>query len=179
MIRVIALAVAAYLLGGLPASGFLAALIRRVVSGHERWLLEALELVAGIIAVSLVGQRADPLAQSLAATAAVAGRQWPLWTPHTPSSGLSVAAGALSVITPVAVPLWAMAWGLVYVTSGYTALGLVLATAVLPPLLGIFAGWGFGIGAIGPCLLLLDRQKDGLRRVLRGEAPRHYWRRGS
>jgi glycerol-3-phosphate acyltransferase PlsY len=176
LIRALGLALAAYFIGALPAARVLSGLSRRLVPGYERWVLLALEVLAGIVAVSLVGQRTDPLAQSLAATAAVAGRQWPLWPTDSPSSALGTAAGALSVITPVAVPTWAVLWGIVYVLSGYVGAGVLAATVLLPPVLGFFAGWGFALAAIAPCFLVLDRERAGLSRILRGEATRHLWR---
>ena len=55
------------------------------------------------------------------------------------------AAGALTMIVPICVPLWGVVWAVGYVASGYISLGIILATAALPPLLGFVAGWPFAL----------------------------------
>ena len=110
---------------------------------------------------------------------AVAGHNWPIWLGGKGGKGLATAAGALTLITPLSVPLWGVIWGLAYVTSGYLALATIVATAALPILLGIFAGWAYGLLALPTALLVLARHREKMRRLLLGAEPKHYWRGGA
>lgn len=195
MIRLVALAVAAYLLGSLPSAFIVVRLargtdVRRAESGNvgalnafratgSGWIGAAvlvLDVAKGVLAVALAGSGAGLGTQSLVATLAVAGHNWPLWLGGKGGKGLATAAGALTMITPPSVPLWAVVWALGYVTSGYIALGTVLATAILPAVLGLVAGWAYGLAALPACLLILVRHHEKVRRLLLGTEPRHYWR---
>jgi glycerol-3-phosphate acyltransferase PlsY len=198
LIRLAVLAVAAYLLGSLPSAYILVRLargtdVRRTDSGNvgalntfratgSGWLAAAvlvLDVAKGVIAVMLAGSGAGIGRQALAATFAVGGHNWSVWLGGRGGKGLATAAGALTMITPLSVPLWLVVWALGYVTSGYIALGTILGTALLPPLLGILAGWAYALAALPPCLLILARHRDKVRRLLLGGEPKHYWRGGA
>ena len=60
--------------------------------------------------------------------------------------------------------------------SGPITVACAIATALFGPALGWFAGWPLGLIALPSCLMLLERQRAALRRVLRGEEPKHHWR---
>ena len=195
MIRLVALAVAAYLLGSLPSAFIVVRLargtdVRRAESGNvgalnafratgSVWIGAAvlvLDVGKGILAVALAGSGAGLGTQSLLATLAVAGHNWPLWLGGHGGKGLATAAGSLTMITPLTVPLWIVVWALGYVSSGYIALGTVIATALVPVALGLLAGWAYGLAALPVCLLILLRHHEKVRRLLLGAEPRHYWR---
>lgn len=194
--RYLALAVAAYLLGSLPSaylvvrfakgpdlrtveSGSVGALnaFRATGLGWVGVLVLILDVAKGAVAVLLAGGGAGPASESLAATMVVAGHNYPVWLHFKGGKGLAAAAGALSVITPLAVPVWGVVWGLGYALSGYIVLGTLVATAVLPVLIGVLAGWAYGAAALPVCLLVLLRQREKVRRLLLGVEPKHYWRR--
>jgi len=139
-------------------------------------LVLLLDVGKGLLAVVLAGDGAGPATQSLAATLVVAGHNYPLWLRGKGGKGLAAAAGALTVLTPLSVPLWGVVWALGYVLSGYIAFGIVVATAVLPVLLGILAGWAYAAAALPVCLLVLVRHREKMRRLLLGAEPKHYWR---
>lgn len=175
MIRVLGLALGGYLLGSLPTADLLSRAgaiplpVRRAVS-------VVLEAMKGALGVALAGDGAGPLAQCLAATAVTCGAAWSLWA----GEGLDprpAAAGALTVVTPVSVPLWGVLWALTFVASGYLTLGTLVATALLPVAVGFMAGWPFGLAILPACLVLLRRHRYALRRVLLGGEPKHHWRR--
>jgi glycerol-3-phosphate acyltransferase PlsY len=193
--RYIALAVAAYLLGSLPSAYLVVRFakgpdLRTVESGNVGalnafratglgWVgvvVLLLDVGKGVLAVVLAGDGAGPATQSLAATLVVVGHNYPLWLRGRGGKGLSAAAGALSVLTPLSVPLWGLVWALGYVVSGYIAFGVVLATAVLPLLLGMLAGWAYAAASLPVCLLVLVRHREKMRRLLLGAEPKHYWR---
>ena len=177
MIRIAELAVASYVIGSLPIARL--APKARQAGVLPSWIkggLIAADVLKGVVAVSLVGASANPFAQSLAATAVVAGQQWPAWTSEREERGLAVAAGALTIVTPIAVPAWAVLWAVGYVASGYLTVGTAAATALLPLAVGYFAGWPFGLLVLPVCLLILERHRDPLRRIMAGSEPKHHWR---
>ncbi len=186
---------AAYLLGSLPSAYLLVRLVRgadvRTVESGSVGALNAfratgrtwiglvvlvVDAAKGALAVLLAGGGAGILTQALAATMAVLGHTRPIWLRGRGGKGLATAAGGLSVITPVAVPLWGVVWALGYVTSGYIVVGIIAATVLLPPLLGVVAGWMYAAGAAPVCLLVLLHHRDKIRRLLLGTEPKHYWR---
>jgi len=52
----------------------------------------------------------------------------------------------------------------------------VLATSVLPVLLGVLAGWAYAAASLPVCVLVLIRHREKMRRLLLGAEPKHYWR---
>lgn len=196
MIRLAGLALAAYLIGSVPSAYLVARMARGsnpFRPGRDRttpvnaigaagplWIAGGVLLVdflKGAGSVLLAGGGAGALAQSVAATAAVAGHAWPLWLWGAGGKGLATAAGAFSVVTPVCVPLWAVLWAIGYVSSGYLALGTLAASLLLPVALGLVAGWPFGLIVLPGCLVLLTGERGPVRRMLLGTEPKHYWRR--
>jgi glycerol-3-phosphate acyltransferase PlsY len=193
--RLVVLAVAAYLLGSLPTayivvrlargadlrtaeSGSVGALnaFRATGAGWIGIVVLVLDMAKGALAVVLAGSGARLSTLAVVAALAVAGHNWPIWLRGRGGRGLATAAGALTMVSPVSVPLWGVVWALGYVTSGYIALGTIVATAVLPIVLGFLAGWPFGLAALPACVLILLRHHEKVRRLLLGVEPRHYWR---
>ena len=177
MIRILGLAVAAFLVGSLPSAQLVIRLAPRVPARAARIVALLLDAVKGLIAMSFAGAGANSYAQALAATAVVAGHQWPVWR-NAPrgDAGLVTAAAALSAVTPLAVPVWCVLWAAAYVASGYLALGSAAATLLLPPVLGFVAGWPFAWVVLPACLLVLERHRREMRRILLGTESKHYWR---
>jgi len=196
--RILALAVAAYLIGSLPSafvvvrfsrgtdlraveSGSVGALnaFRATGAGWIGVVVLILDIGKGVLAVVLAGDGAGLPTLALVTALAVAGHNWPIWLGGKGGKGLATAAGALTLVTPLTVPLWGVLWGLGYVVSGYIALGTIVATALLPLALGIFAGWAYGLVALPTALLILARHREKMRRLLLGAEPKHYWRSGA
>jgi len=194
--RLVALAVAAYLLGSLPSAFLIVRLtkgldVRNVESGNVGalnafratglgWVglaVLAVDVAKGLAAVLLAGAGAGLVLQAVAAGCAVAGHNYPVWLRFRGGKGLAAAAGALSVITPLSVPLWAAMWAVGYALSGYIALGIIVGTALLPVLLGLLAGGPYALAVAPVCLLVLAAHRDKMRRLLLGTEPKHYWRR--
>jgi len=135
-----------------------------------------LDIGKGMLAVVLAGDGAGLATLAMVTALAVAGHNWPIWLGGKGGKGLATAAGALTLVTPLSVPLWGVVWGLGYVLSGYIAFGTILATAFLPVALGLTAGWAYGLAALPTCLLVLARHREKMRRLLLGAEPKHYWR---
>jgi len=195
--RILALAVAAYLIGSLPSafvvvrfsrgtdlraveSGSVGALnaFRATGAGWIGVVVLILDIGKGVLAVVLAGDGAGLPTLALVTALAVAGHNWPIWLGGKGGKGLATAAGALTLVTPLSVPLWGVLWGLGYVISGYIALGTIVATALLPLALGILAGWAYGLAALPTAVLVLARHREKMRRLLLGAEPKHYWRGG-
>ena len=195
--RILALAIAAYLIGSLPSAYVVVRLsrgtdLRTVESGSvgalnafratgAGWIgvvVLIIDVGKGMLAVVLAGDGAGLATLAMVCALAVAGHNWPIWLGGKGGKGLATASGALTLVTPLSVPLWGVMWGLGYVFSGYIAFGTILATALLPVLLGLIAGWAYGLAALPTCLLVLARHREKMRRLLLGAEPKHYWRGG-
>jgi acyl phosphate:glycerol-3-phosphate acyltransferase len=195
MIRVALDIAAAYVVGSLPTGFLLVRLVRgadiratesgsvgalnafrSTGAGWIGWTVLVVDVAKGVVAVALAGSGASTGLQALVAAAAVAGHNWPVWLRGRGGKGLATAAGACTIVTPVAVPVWGVLWGIGYVASGYIVAGTLLATLLLPVAVGAVAGWGFGLALVPVCLLILARHRDKVRGLLRGTEPRHYWR---
>jgi glycerol-3-phosphate acyltransferase PlsY len=72
--------------------------------------------------------------------------------------------------------VWALGWALGFVVSGYRSVARVTSTLLLPVLLGLATGWPLGLAALAACIMVLERQRGALKRMLRGQEPKHYWR---
>jgi glycerol-3-phosphate acyltransferase PlsY len=195
MVRSVFLLAAAYLLGSLPTaylivrwargadirsleSNSVGALnaFRATGAGWIGWSVLAADVLKGVLAVEIAGGGASALLQSLLAAAAVAGHNWPIWLRGRGGKGLATAAGALSIVVPIVVPVWGLLWGIGYVASGYIVVGTLAATVLVAPAVGFVAGWGYGLAMIPACVLILLRHREKVRRLLLGTEPRHYWR---
>ena len=195
MIRAALAIAAAYVIGSLPTafllvrwargidirdreSGSVGALnaFRATGAGWVGWTVLVVDVLKGAVAVSLAGGGASTGLLALVAGAAVAGHNWPVWLRGRGGKGLATAAGACTIVTPIAVPVWGVLWGIAYVASGYIVAGTLVATLLLPVAVGAVAGWGFGLAVVPVCLLILSRHREKLRALLRGTEPRHYWR---
>lgn len=195
MIRTALLVAAAYLIGSIPTgylvvrwlrgtdlrtleSGSVGALntFRATGAAWAGWLVLATDVLKGAVAVMIGGSGAGVWLQGALAAAAVVGHNWPIWLRGRGGKGLATAAGALSLVTPLAVPAWGLLWGLGYVTTGYIVVGTLVATALVTPVVGVVAGWGIGLAMLPSCLLILSRHGEKLRRLAGGKEPRHYWR---
>jgi acyl phosphate:glycerol-3-phosphate acyltransferase len=195
MIRAALAIAAAYVIGSLPTayllvrwmrgadirgteSGSVGALnaFRATGAGWVGWTVLVVDVLKGAVAVALAGGGASTSLQAVVAAAAVAGHNWPVWLRWRGGKGLATAAGACTIVTPIAVPVWGLLWGIGYVASGYIVAGTLLATLLLPLAVGVVAGWGFGLAMVPSCLLILARHRAKVRALLRGTEPRHYWR---
>ena len=175
MTGIVLSAAAAYALGCVPAAAAVDALAPH--RAWTRWVRWAVDFLKGVLAVALLASGL-PWGDSLAATAVVAGQLWPMFGPGG-RSGIAVLLGALTILTPVALPIFALVWGVVYVASGWLSLALVVAMALLPVAAGVVAGWPLGLMCVPACILVLERYRDAMRRVLLGTEPRHLWRGGA
>jgi len=167
-------AAGAYLLGCVPA----ARLVRRLAGDAPwtPWAAAATDVLKGYLAVSLFAPGLS-LGPALAATAVVAGHQWPVfWGEPGKATGVAVAGGAVTAISPIAAPVWLFLWGAVFAGSGYAVLATAAACILAVPALGILAGWPIAFMAVPAGAMVLERLREPVREVLKGEAQRYRWR---
>jgi glycerol-3-phosphate acyltransferase PlsY len=164
-------AVVAYLLGCVPA----ARLASRLTNGNaaEPWVMRLADFAKGFAATALLAPIGS-IGQAVTVTAVLAGDQWPL-RGEAGRSGQWAFLGAMTALTPMALPIWGALWAIGFVATGYLAMGRVAAAALLPLLLGFIAGWPIGGIALAGCVMILERNREVIRRVRAGEEPKHHW----
>ena len=165
-------AVAAYLVGCVP----LARLTDHMTKGRPwaPWASLAADALKGVLATALFAP-VGSVGQALTVAAVVAGDQWPVFG-QARRSGLVVCVAAMTALTPVTLVVWGVGWGIGFVISGYFTVARLVGTALLPVLLGLATGWPLGLAALPACIMVLERQRGSLKRLLRGQEAKHYWR---
>ena len=168
-------ALAAYLVGCVP--------VARIVSGvvpDPKWSRVAAALtdfLKGLIAIwFLAPVGLGSVGQALVLTALVAGEQWPAWGRERGRLGFWIAAGGMSMVTPVAPVIYTVLWGIGFAVSGYFVIGRVVGLAGTWALLGLIAGWPIGLIALPVSVMVLERTRDELKLVRSGEAAKHHWK---
>ncbi len=166
-------AAAAYLVGCVPA----ARLTNHVTQGRPwaPWASLAADALKGAVAIMMFAP-VSSVGQALTVAAVVAGDQWPAFGRQTGRSGLAVCVAAMTTLTPVTLVVWGLGWGIGFVISGYFTVARLVGTVLLPLLLGFATGWPLGLAVLPACIMVLERQRGSLKRLLRGEEAKHYWR---
>jgi glycerol-3-phosphate acyltransferase PlsY len=137
-------------------------------------LVVVLDLAKGAFAVC-VASYAGRGAAALAATgvAAVVGHMFPVWLGFRGGKGVATTLGVFAVLAPIATVIA----GLVFVATvwgtRYVSLGSLGAAVVLPPL----ASWRAApaavvIAAVLCTMMIVERHRPNLARLLRGTEPR-------
>lgn len=183
------LPVAGYLLGSIPFAFLLArriggvdvrvagsgnvgaANVLRTTRASVAIAVVALDVAKGSAAVWLAGELgAGAATRAATALAAVVGHVYPIWLRFRGGKGVAVAAGAFSVLAPVATALAVAIFVTTVWVTRYVSLGSVMAALALPPLVGS-VGRAAGddplvYGAAAAAALIVFRHRGNLRRVL-------------
>ncbi len=170
-------ALAAYLVGCVPVARIVAGLVPDAKWSRVAFALT--DFLKGLLAVLFLAPVGlGSVGQALVLTALVAGDQWPAWGMERGRLGFWVAAGGMSMITPIAPVINAVLWGVGFAVSGYFVIGRAVGLVLTWVLLGLIAGWPIGLIALPPSLMVLERSLPELRLVRSGEAPKHHWKSG-
>ena len=183
------LPVAGYLLGSIPFAFLLArrmggvdvrvagsgnvgaANVLRTTRASVAIAVVALDVAKGSAAVWLAGELgAGASTRAATALAAVVGHVYPIWLRFRGGKGVAVAAGAFSVLAPVATAVAVAIFVTTVWVTRYVSLGSVMAALALPPLVGS-VGHAAGddplvYGAAAAAALIVFRHRGNLRRVL-------------
>ena len=186
-VTILALLVAAYLLGSLSGSLLLGRLrgvdIRTHGSGNAggtnalrtlgwRFALGTvlIDVGKGVAAAWLARRFGDAAWVPYAAGfAAMLGHVWPVFHGFRGGKGGGTLVGVLLVLWPLAVPVVIGAWAVVLVASGYVGLSTIVAAASLAPL-ALIAGERPGriVFAVGVALFIAFTHRANLARLRAG-----------
>jgi len=194
----LAIPIAAYLLGSIPFGLLLTRLlghgdVRKVGSGNigATNVARAAGLLAGVLTLALdvaKGAGAVFLAKKLsndsanwmmiAAVAVLLGHCFPVWLKFKGGKGVATAAGIFLVLSPLACVAAVILFLLVVIFWRYVSLGSVSAAAAMPLL--IYFLWAprhapppaVTIGALAAALLIICKHHENLRRLVEGAEPK-------
>ena len=137
-------------------------------------LVVVLDLAKGACAVLVanrVGQGAA--VQAAAGVAAVLGHIFPVWLGFRGGKGVATACGVFAVLAPLATALAALVFVVTVWWTRYVSVGSLGATIVLPALAYRFAAPPAVVaGAVVCAILILERHRANLVRLLNGSEPR-------
>jgi acyl phosphate:glycerol-3-phosphate acyltransferase len=183
----IAVVIAAYLIGSVPFALLLArrwgADLREVGSGNlgAANVLRASGLKAGLaVAILDVGKGAvsvmlaerfggNAAAPAAAGLAAIVGHIYPVWLRFRGGKGVATACGVFAVLTPAAIPAALTIFLITVWVTKYISLGSVLASLALPPLAYAMGSPAPGVAAaFAAATIIVFRHRSNLMRVRAG-----------
>jgi len=157
-----------------------AANVTRVAGAFAGVLTLALDAAKGALPVWLAARVSGNQAAWMmaAALAAIVGHCFSIWLGFRGGKGVATAAGAFLVICPAAAGLAILLFVVVVLFWRFTSLGSITAVAAMPLL--VYLLWAPGhapplvvsFGTSLAALLIIERHRANLRRLLRGEEPR-------
>jgi len=192
----LAVAAIGYLMGSLPTGLVVGRLVRGVDireygSGKTGFtnVLRSAGLLAGVVvlivdvakgALPVVIGRVisdEPYVLAVAALAAVAGHDWPIYAGFRGGRGVATSFGGLLAISPI-VALALVPVGVVLV--GVTRIMSVMSVGMAPISAGVFVGlaiggvepWAYAVYALLAGSLLVVLHRENVRRLLAGTEPR-------
>jgi glycerol-3-phosphate acyltransferase PlsY len=187
----IMLLVVAYLIGSLPfglwlartegvdlrvaGSGNIGATnVLRTTGPALATLVLALDGGKGVLAVwlaRLLDGTTDVVLGS--AVAVVVGHVWPIWAGFRGGKGVATAAGAWTMVTPVAVMWSAVVFGSVVAATRYVSAASMVAALALPVMTSLLDGrLATSAGALVLAALVVWRHTPNLIRLAKGTEPR-------
>ncbi len=148
------------------------------------FLLDALKGSAGVFVASLLAPASfSPAGRDwiaiAAAMATVLGHSYSPFIRFGGGKGVATAAGALLLVTPLAVPILLGVWIVVVALSRMVSLGSVIIAALYPVLCVLLYRDRTPVIAFSvvAAALVIWRHHSNVRRIIRGEEARVSWRR--
>jgi len=178
-----------YLLGSIPFAFVITKLfglgdIRQVGSGNVgttnvlrtgNKLATALTLIGdvgkGVLAVLIAKQFGDIPAMT-AALGAFTGHIFPVWLGFKGGKGVATFIGILAALSIPIACIVAATWITVALVWRISSLSALIAAALSPVYMLIFARWEYAVGAAVLAALIFVTHRDNIRRLLKGEEPR-------
>jgi glycerol-3-phosphate acyltransferase PlsY len=196
VVRLVALAFGAYLIGSIPTGLWLGNLmggvdvrtvgsrktgatnVTRVLGLSAGLLVLGLDFLKGVAAVLLIGLiGGGPMAGAIGGIFAVVGHNWPLMAGFRGGRGVATAAGAFLALCPPAFVAAFVFMALAIALTRYVSLGSMVAA--FTGALATAAFWGAHAAgdaallfAIPACAIVLVRHADNLERLLQGREHR-------
>lgn len=119
-----------------------------------------------LLAARVAGGGAAPVA---AGVAAVLGHAFPVWLNFRGGKGVATAAGAFSIVAPLATLIAISGFTIIVWATRYVSLGSVIATASLPALAWITdASVSVIVGCLLAASLIIARHRANLKRLHAG-----------
>lgn len=168
-------AVVAYLIGTVPVRAWIGnvrgRIIRTPVIPVELWIL-GLEMLKGALATLIGLLLAGWIGASLAAVAVVFGETFPLGYHHLRGSGVTTAAGALFVLSPLLIFIGVLIYVLSLLITRYHILS-ALSAVIGVLLLGLILSTHLYVWMVIFCLagFILPRLRSGRNRFPPGRKP--------
>jgi glycerol-3-phosphate acyltransferase PlsY len=188
--RLLAVALAGYLLGSIPFGLLLTRAaglgdIRRIGSGNigatnvlrtgNKTLAAAtllLDGAKGAAAVALGFHLAGLLGLAAAGFASVLGHLFPLWLHFRGGKGVATGFGVLLAASPLAGVVAGAVWLAVARLTRFSSAGALAAFALAPLLAWAASGPAIALLTLGVALLIWVRHEGNIRRLLAGTEPR-------
>ena len=134
-------------------------------------LLDTLKGTAAVLLARALG--VPPWLQALAALAAVAGHDWPVWLRFKGGRGVATSLGAVAVLAPVPTAIAAAIFVATVAVTRYVSLGSLLGALSVPltMLMPVIGGltpvsyWGFAVVA---ATLIVWQHRPNIRRLREG-----------
>jgi acyl phosphate:glycerol-3-phosphate acyltransferase len=197
-LKLLALPVAAYLLGSIPfglvlarvfgkldirqaGSGNIGATnVTRVVGPAAGVLTLLLDAAKGTLAVVLAERLANysALWMMIGAFAALLGHCFPVWLKFKGGKGVATAAGAFAMLSPLALGAALLVFIAVLVIFRFASLASISAAAAMPLLIYFLWAPGFApplvvtFGTLAITLLIIYKHDANIQRLVTGEEPK-------
>lgn len=196
--KLLAVPVAAYLLGSIPFGLILAKLfgrldirqagsgnigatnVTRVVGPAAGVLTLLLDAAKGALAVVVAERLANfsALWMMIGAFAALAGHCFPVWLRFKGGKGVATAAGAFAILSPLALACALLLFILVLAILRFASLASIAAAAAMPLLIYFLWAPGFApppvvtFGTLAITVLIVYKHDANIQRLVEGQEPK-------
>lgn len=136
----------------------------------------ALDCAKGAAAVLLAARWTGDDARwtGAAAVAAIFGHCFPLWLKYRGGKGVATTIGVYLLLTPAAVGVWLMVFGITLVLWRYVSLGSIIASALFPALVYFLdrPPSAIVLAAAASAAIVIGKHHSNIRRLLAGTESR-------
>jgi len=132
------------------------------------------DMLKGTLAAYLALRFAGPETGCLAAAAAVAGHDFPVFLGFRGGKGVATSFGVLLALEPVVALMGILAWVVVVLAWRYSSLAALVSFALLPVWAWLLRGGDSFFMILSVCMtsLIIIKHRANIGRLVRGEEPR-------